>query len=145
MMDSFEGDENLDVLQNIEFCVVAALKEYPDMDDSDAMNAFDALIKDFRDIERGRTPKTHSLSGAVESVFLRVRGICLLRIQPQPALDGIQSDRSDVDLIPDSALLPPATISRCLKKIRKSMERWHGVGGRRGYLDFIVRFFPQNS
>lgn len=145
MADSFEDDDNLDVLQNIEFSIVSALETHPDMDDNDAMNAVDILIKDFRDIERGRKPKTHSLSGAVKSVFIRVRGICLLRMQPQPGLGGTQDAPSGDDLIPESALLPPATIFRCLKKIRKSMDRWHGTGGRRGYLEFIRRFFPTDS
>lgn len=145
MADSFEYDENLDLLQNIEFCMVSALDEYPDMDDSDAMNAFDVLVRDFRDIERGRKPKLHSLSGAVESVFVRVQGICLIRMLPQSGLGDMEDASFDAGLFPESALVPPETISRCLKKIRKSMDNWHGVGGRRGYLEFIRSYFPTDS
>lgn len=145
MADSFEYDENLDLLQNIESCVVAALDVHPGMDDSDVMGAFDVLIRNFHDIERGRGPKPNSLSGAAESVFVGVWGICLLRMQPQPGLADLDGAAFGADPFPESALVPPATISRCLKKIRKSMDRWHGVGGRRGYLEFIRRYFPTGS
>lgn len=145
MSDSFENDENLDVLQNIEFAIVSVLEDYPDMDDSDAMNAFDVLIKDFRDIERGRKPKANTLTEATGGIFTRVRNICLWRMRPEPALVEPPDAAMVGDPLPESQLLPPEAISRCLKKIRKSMDRWHGVGGRRGYLEFISKYFPPGS
>lgn len=142
MSNGHEDYENLDVLQNIEVMIVSALEDFPDMDDYDAMNAVDALIKDFRDLERGREPKSRNLSDATGLIFERIRSVCSWRMGQGPA-PGIGADGGDDDAEPP--LLSPATLSRCLKKVRKSMDRRHGAGGRRGYLEFIIQYFPPGS
>lgn len=142
MADSFENDENLDVLQNIEFAIMAAAREFPEADDYDVMHALDAALKDFRDLERGRAPKTHSFQGAPYAIFQGIMAVCDWRIgkRPNPGAE-IQQPGNEKDL-PVPQPLPAATLARCLKKIRKSVDNWHGVGGRRGYLEFIAKCFP---
>ncbi|MDR1518886.1 MAG: hypothetical protein LBU23_01915 [Planctomycetota bacterium] len=145
MADESENDENLDVLQNIEFAVVSATDEFKDADDYDVMHALDILIKDFRDFERGREPKKRSLEGAAQAIFRDVMAICLWRMGKGAAPGVADGESAAPEDIPEPPPLPAATLSRCLKKIRKSVDNWNGVGGRRGYLEFIRRYFPPGS
>jgi hypothetical protein len=141
MDNDFEGVENLDVLQNMEFAIVSALETHPDMVDTDVMCGLDAAIRNLRDLERGRIPREPNLDAVTAEIFHRVMGICFMRMRRAAIADGGAGCESADGIIPESALLPAATISRCLKKIRKSVDNWHGVGGRRGYLEFILPYF----
>ncbi len=140
MTSSFDDDERLDILQNIEFAIVPAADEFPASDDYDVMHALDLIIKDFRDIERGREPKSHSLDGAAQAIFQNVMAVCNWRLGKESLPDWIEAVNTGgmSDTGPASAPL----LSHCLMKIRKSVDSWHGVGGSRGYLEFIRKFFP---
>lgn len=142
MEDNFEHDGNFDVLQNIEFAIVSALENHPEMDDNDAMSAMDAVIKDFRDMGRGRTPKPHTFSGATQTVFDRVQEVCLWRVGKGPAPGYADEEESDA---PDPEPLTVEALLQCLKKIRKSMDRHHDGGGYRGYLMFVVQYFMPDA
>lgn len=145
MANDYENDENIDVLQNLEFAIMEAAREFSGADDYDVMHALDAAIKDFRDLERGRTPKTHSFQGAPQAILQGVMAVCDWRMGKGP-IPGVELQQTGEEKdIPDPQPLPAATLARCLKKIRKSVDNWHGVGGSRGYLEFIANYFPQGS
>jgi hypothetical protein len=145
MGDGFENDENLDVLQNIEFAIIEAAREFSGTDDYDVMRALDTIIKDFRDIERNREPKPHSFEGATLAIFQRVMAICDWRMGKGPGPEVVKDETVGDASIPEPTPLPESTLSHCLKKIRKSVDRWHGIGGSRGYLEFVANYFPQGT
>lgn len=111
------------------------------MDDNDIMGGLDAAIRNFRDLVRGRKPREPNLDAVAGEVFMRIRGICLIRMRPVTTIGQEGERETSDDVVPESQLVPVETISMCLKKIRKSVDNWHGVGGRRGYLEFVRPYF----
>jgi hypothetical protein len=125
-------DVHLDVLQNIEFAIISVYREQHDLRDVEVMRALDALIEVYRAEARGHTPKDMSLTGAEGMVFQRTKEICEYRLGRQAGATRIQmpfeGDKTAHDIL------------ACLRKIRRSVERWNKRGGQQGYLQFISEF-----
>jgi hypothetical protein len=125
-------DAHLDVLQNIEFAIVSVYREQPGLRDTQVMRALDALIDVYRAETRGHTPKEVSLPELEDTVFQRTKEMCELRLGRQaPAV------RKQVPFEGDKTA---SDILACLRKIRRSVERWNKRGGQQGYLQFVSDF-----
>ncbi|MFO1429500.1 MAG: hypothetical protein U1F76_05065 [Candidatus Competibacteraceae bacterium] len=125
-------DEYLDVLQNIEFAIVSVYKEQRDLRDLQVMRALDALIECYRAESHGHSPKQHNLPEPENLVFERVKSMCEFRLgRENSGVDAL--DLSDGELTVDEML-------SCLRKVRRSVEKWNRRNGRQGYLQFVSQF-----
>jgi hypothetical protein len=125
-------DEHLDLLQNIEFAIVSVYRGNTGLSDYDVMRALDALIGFYRDESRGHTQKTPTLEEKELEVFDSVRAMCEFRMgrEEQPDMGELTSgmEKSLDDVL------------SCLRKIRKSVDKWNGRGGPQGYLSFVSEY-----
>lgn len=128
-------EEYLDVLQNIEFAVVSAYHDHPEMVDAHVIWALEAVINSYRVEMAGRAPEELSASVVEADLYRALRNVCqwrLGRLQPQDA------EAAELGPAPE-----PKTVDEillCLKLILKSVNRWNHSGGQRGYLTFIVQY-----
>jgi len=125
-------DVHLDVLQNIEFAIVSVYREQPALRDTQVMRALDALIDVYRAETRGHTPKEVRLAEPEDTVFQRTKEICELRLGRQVPAVRLQ--------VPFAGDKTASDIVACLRKLRRSAERWNKRGGQQGYLQFISEF-----
>lgn len=125
-------DTHLDILQNIEFAIVSVYHKQHDLRDASVMRALDALIDVYRAEARGHTPKDISLPEPEDTVFQRAKEMCDFRLGRQEAITRIQ--------VPFEGETTVNDIVACLRKIRRSVERWNKRGGQQGYLQFISEF-----
>ena len=130
-----DEDKNLDVLQNIEFAIATTYKDARDLTDYSVMSALEALIDSYTAEITGRAPRSFKLSPEEQTLFGAVRDMCEWRLG-RGHLDEPLNEL-DVDLKKNTV----EEILLCLKKVLKSARFWNREGGRRGYLDFIVRYF----
>lgn len=126
-------DDNLDILQNLEFSIAEVWRAHPEMTDYAALRAYEAAFQHYRAEHRGGTPKPAGLSRLDLAAFDAVKAICEFRLgrAPCPA--------------PGPATVPPIPLEKlldCLRELRKSVERHTKHGGRQGYLTFIDQFLP---
>ncbi|MCZ7557361.1 MAG: hypothetical protein M5R41_13250 [Bacteroidia bacterium] len=121
-------NEHMDVLQNLEAAIVMLYRQNADLLDYDVDEAFDVLIHEYRLEQGGRPPKQHKMSPKAALVYNVLRPVCEWRL-------GRSADTIALVLSIDTLLL-------CLKRLKLSLERWNGEGGRQGYLRFINRFVP---
>lgn len=124
-----QGKDNLDLLQNIEFSIVEAYRAIPAITDYDVNDALDALTRHYVAEEAGRAPSAIALDLRAQAVYDNVRRICEWRMGRAPAAS------------------PPSLVHKGLgdvvfglRTIMKSIKRWSGRGGKRGYLDFVKNY-----
>ena len=131
-MANFE-DKHLDVLQNIEFGIMEVYRAEPALIDADVQDAVDALVRHYHAEEEQRQPPPPRLADRSRHVFESVQPMCEWRLGKKPAPGE------------DPVLASPIAVSDmvgCLRQIQRSIRRWNGVSGRRGYLEFISNYFP---
>jgi hypothetical protein len=125
-------DVHLDVLQNIEFAIVSVYRKQHALRDVEVMRALDALIDVYRAKARGHTPKEVNLPEPENTVFQQAYTMCEFRLGRQEARTRIQvlfeGDKTESEIL------------ACLRKIRKSVERWNTRGGHQGYLQFVSEY-----
>ena len=124
-------DEDLDILQNLEFIVVRVWKKHPEMTDHVAARAYEAAFERYRAEARGHLVKPVSLTGLDREAYDAVTAICEYRLG-RGSPEGETLAR--IDPVPVSKLVD------CLRELRKSVERHTRISGRQGYLTFIRRF-----
>lgn len=129
--DLDSSDENLDVLQNLEFAVVAVWHQHPEMNNYHVMRAYDAAIEVYRALARDQTSKPVKLTGLDALLFESIKEICEWRL-------GRVAKTGETEMPAISA----EVLVGCLRKLRKSVDRWTQRGGRQGYLQFIEKFLP---
>lgn len=128
-------EDYLDVLQNIEAVVVETWKQYPEMKDYAVLRAYEVAIEHYKAVARGGTPKPVHLTGADLQVYAAVHAVCESRLRRGAEGDGpVPGDDLEVPAMPVEDLLT------CLRRLRKSVERWNRSGGQRGYLEFVSQF-----
>jgi hypothetical protein len=125
-------DTHLDVLQNIEFAIVSVYQKQHDLRDLDVMRALDALVDVYRAEARGHTPKDISLPEPEGTIFQRAKDMCEFQLGRQSLATRGQ--------VPFEGNRTASDIVACLRKIRRSVERWNKRGGQQGYLQFISEF-----
>jgi hypothetical protein len=132
--EKFE-DKYLDVLQNIEFGIVGVYEQHPELTDWDASEAIQALIRHYAAEARGRSEPHIRLTDLGEEVYDSVATMCEFRLgRTEPSTQ--EGEPLDQNIEPKSL----DEIIACLKRIHKSIRRWHKEAGRRGYLDFVSQF-----
>jgi len=125
-------EKNLDILQNIEFAIVSVYEDHPTLLDYRVMGALDALIGAYRAESRGHTHKPISLEDQEKEIFDRVKSVCEWRMGRTEKPEGM-----DVPPVQPTSL---DEIQSCLKKVRKSVDRWNSRGGPQGYLRFVSEY-----
>lgn len=131
-MEKFE-EKYESVLQNIEFAIVSVYRERPELLDYEVERVLNVLIRGYQ--AEGRAIKPVDLNSLEEKVYTRARTMCEWRLGREKLL----ADESDVAL-PQIPSLSLAEIVACLKRIRKSVQKWSQRGGRQGYLRFVNEF-----
>ena len=127
------ADDNLDILQNLEFSVIEIWRMHPEMTDYTALRAYEAVFRLFRAEARGQSAKPHGLTGLDAEVFDAVKTMCDFRL-----------GRATIPANPAGAIppVPLETIVKCLQELCKSVERHTRISGRQGYLTFVDGFLP---
>ena len=125
-------ETHLDVLQNLEFAIVSVYRERGDLLDYDVMRALDALIDVYRAESRRHTPKTLNLPEVESHVAQRVQEMCEFRLGRKELTGGIEAEPGEI--------ITAEEIVSCLRKIRKSVDRWNRQGGKQGYLQFVDEY-----
>jgi len=128
-------EQYFDVLQNIESAIVTVYEDDPRLLDLDALDALDALIRNYALEEQGVSIRTARLSGPAQRVHELVRRICEWRLGRQP----LNTADPPADRWPTGEL-SVAELILCLKRIRKSVRFWNTQAGRQGYLDYVRQF-----
>src|SRR5262245_34987564 len=134
MADTFE-EKYFGVLQNIEFGLVSVYRDNPNLVDTGTMYVMDTLIKVYTGELQGRQVALPQFKSEELAVYDRVRTMCEWRLGRAELMDA-KGHKSDADVEP----ITVEEIIACLKRIRKSIERWYKEGGRRGYYEFIRQF-----
>jgi len=126
-------DEDLAVLQNLEFSVAQIWRAHPEMTDYAALRAYEAAFKVYRDQLRGHVPKPPALTGLDATTFEAVTAMCEFRLGRRAGPSG------ELGAVPP---VPLEKLVRCLRELARSVERHTLMGGRQGYLTFIDKFLP---
>ncbi len=124
--------KHLDVLQNIEFAIVNVYGDRPTLVDYRVMKALDTLIASYRAESRGHTDKPISLEDEEREIFDRVKSVCEWRLGRTEEPEGLEVPPVQPTSLDD--------IVSCLRKIRKSVDRWNSRGGPQGYLRFVSEY-----
>ena len=126
-------DEDLAVLQNLEFSVAQIWRAHPEMSDYAALRAYESAFKLYRDQLRGHIPKPPKLTGLDAAAYEAVAGMCEVRLgrraSPAEELNGL-------------APVPLEKLVGYLRELGKSVERHTAICGRQGYLTFIDKYVP---
>lgn len=124
-------ERHLDFLQNIEFTIVSVYREFDDLTDYEVIRALDAVIDFYRAAARGFQPREITLPEKESLIVERVTDICEFRLG-RKAIGNTRIKDQEKKTAEDAVA--------CLRKIRKSVERWNNRGGRQGYLIFVSEF-----
>jgi hypothetical protein len=128
-------DEHLDVLQNLEFAIVTTYKQRPEMTDYDVMRIMETLIDGYQAETIGRPPRYTPATDVEVDLMDNLRRMCEWRLgRIQLVKDERMKELKKTD---------PKTLDEivaCLKKLHNSARKWNKSGGRRGYLDFVVKY-----
>jgi len=125
-----------DVLQNIEFGITQVYRNHSEMTDWEALAAIEALLRAYRAEARGRQTAPPSLDPLADKVYDLVKMMCEWRL-------GREMPFSSEGGEPVGFSMEPITLDEiivCLKRVRKSINRWNRRGGRQGYLTFVSQF-----
>ena len=123
------------VFQNIEFVVAQHYRDHPDTTDYGVARVYEALVDFYAAEKIGRQPRAWSPSEEEQVLFGRTKEMCDWWLGRNP------------ELFTDSGKpMPPPreidvdTLHLCLKRLRKSVQKWTKLGGRQGYLRFMSQF-----
>jgi hypothetical protein len=127
-------EQHADVLQNIEFAIVETYRQMSELLDYHVDAALETAIAGYSAEQQGRTPRAVTLEGARLRVYEAVRNVCEWRLGREEIQVG--------NALADAPLQPKRLdeIVSCLKRIRKSVQRWTKQGGRQGYLRFVSQY-----
>jgi hypothetical protein len=128
-------EKYLDVLQNIEFAIVATFRRHPKMTDYEVMRVLEVAIDSYKAETLGRAPREFAPSEMEADLYRAVRGTCQWRL----GRGGGPADEAG-RMVPVTESITVDTIILCLKQILRSVVRSNKSGGRTGYLDFIVQY-----
>jgi hypothetical protein len=126
-------NDNIDVLQNLEFAIVQVWRGHPEMTDYVAVRAYEAAFQLYRSELRGHQPKPVNLTGQDAIAFESLRAMCEFRL-----------GRGSPQVLGPEKIAPIAVeqLVDCLREPKKSVERHTRIEGRQGYLTFIQRPVP---
>jgi hypothetical protein len=124
-----------DVLQNIEFAIVNFYHRHEELLDFDVETVLTALIRVYKAEQAGRPVTLPRLNNLRQGLHDDVKIMCDWRLgRAKPEAVDTRTRMPDV---------PPIRLDEmvdCLKRIRKSVQKWSKQGGRQGYLSFVEQF-----
>lgn len=126
-----------DVLQNLEFGLVATYDNDPKMNDHAALFVVEQLIKQYHAEVQGRTLSAPQLQPHEQMAYESVKAMCEFRLGRQ----GLVGDDDESMDIGEQAITVEELVA-CLKRIKKSIEFWQKRGGRKQYYEFVRGFLP---
>lgn len=127
-------DKHPDILQNIEFAVANLYRKNPKMVDYDVLGIYEKLAELYKAESLGREFKMKEMSGLEAELFRDTHIMCEWRL-------GQCGMPNELGL--ETKIVEPtdlATLILCLKRLIKSVEKWHKHYGIRGYLDFMTKY-----
>ena len=124
-----------DVLQNIEFAIVSVYREHSELLDYEVEKALNALILAYQAEQKHRVPSPVVFSPLAQQVFTRVHAMCEWRL----GREALMVAESNAEILLPSPISLDEMVA-CLKRIRKSVQRWSQRDGRQGYLRFVNAF-----
>ncbi len=128
-------EKYMDVLQNIEFGIVSAYREIPQATDNNVLCSLEALIDIYAAEKIKRQPRKFNLSDIERQIMESVRAMCEWRLG-RTKLQIEEGKEKEMTLEP----ITVDEMIQCLKRIQHSVKKWNKMGGRKGYLDFIVQY-----
>ncbi len=128
-------EEFLDVLQNIEATIINIYRQHRNLLDYDVEEALNTLILYYKAQHQHRAATPHRLTERSEYIYQEVKQICEWRLGRE-SLTKRWPSGSGAKYKP----LQLEEIMACLKRIKKSVQRWNKQGGRQGYLQFIEQY-----
>jgi hypothetical protein len=108
-------------LREIESSIISVYRNNPELVDSQVERAVAAAIKLNNSIIKGNTRPDHSLSSLDLTVFEFI----------QEVVDT---------LLQSNNVITVNDLVQCLKRVRKSVQKWNKRFGRQGYLDFVSKY-----
>ena len=117
-------DKNLDRLFVIESSIIKIYRQNPNLIDAEVLIALDAVILDFKNLQRGYAVKIPNFPPLVQMVYENIKAACNTNIQ--------QPDAPVKDLTTEVAV-----VFLCLQRIKTSVRRWNKENGRQWYLNFV--------
>jgi hypothetical protein len=128
-------EEYQDVLQNIEFAIVNVYHRHANLVDYDVETVLAALIRLYQAEQSRRQFDPPSLNELRQELYEAVKSMCDWRLG-RVELVG-EGDKGGA---PQPPPLTVEEIVACLKRIRKSVQKWNKRGGQQGYLKFVEQF-----
>jgi hypothetical protein len=108
-------------LQVIESSIINVYRANPDLVDSQVERAVAAAIRCHNATLKGDSPSEHRLSGLDLSVFESIEEV-------------------NFSLLNGESVISINDLIQCLKRVRKSTQRWSKKFGRQAYLNFVSEF-----
>lgn len=133
-MPPFEEDY-LDVLQNLEFAIISVYREHSGLMDYEVEKVLNALIVAYQAEQQPRVIKPVVFTALAQQVYTRVHAMCEWRL----GREALSNAGADGEVFPPE-LLSLETLIACLKRIRKSVQKWSARDGRQGYLRFVNEY-----
>ncbi|MEW5958232.1 MAG: hypothetical protein AB1801_10940 [Chloroflexota bacterium] len=124
-----------DVLQNIEFGIIKVYHRHADLLDYDVETALAALIRAYQAEQSPRPVNPPALNELRQELYDAVKSMCEWRLGRAELTRAGRSER-----LPTPRAITVDEIIACLKRIRKSVQKWNKHGGRQGYLTFVEQF-----
>ncbi|OHB68651.1 MAG: hypothetical protein A2Y77_15840 [Planctomycetes bacterium RBG_13_62_9] len=128
-------EKYLDVLQNIEYTIVATYHRHADMTDYEVIRVLEAVIDGYKAETLGRPPREYAPQDMEAELYQAVRDVCQWRLGRAEAPPA-GTKRAG----PAPQPVTVETMILCLKQILRSVVKSNRSGGRTGYLDFIVQY-----
>ncbi|MBI3651056.1 MAG: hypothetical protein HY231_08395 [Acidobacteria bacterium] len=136
-------------LLSLESTIVAVYRKNQQLTDYSVMEVLDGLIRFYQAEALGRNAPARRLEPLDQQLFEQVGAICEMLLGKGELRDEKGKVVSLADLNPAlktelAGRLNSTTqeeLLACLKRLRKSVTRWNKANGRRGYLDFVSKYF----
>ena len=127
-------NDYLDILQNIEFTIIAVYRAQPSVSDKDIMLATERLITLYTREKKGLPVLPVAITGNSLLVFEAMKSAAESRLVRSP--NEITSD------VTTGYRVPLRIMVICLQRLLDSMNLWHKKDGFRGYINQIKDFLP---
>ena len=131
---SFE-EEYQDVLQNIEFAIVNIYRQHSGLLDYDVETVLTALIQTYQAEQSQRQMDSPTLTELRQKLYETVKLMCEWRLGRAKLMRPDEKEG-----LPNPPAITVEEIIACLKRIRKSVQKWSKRAGRQGYLTFVEQF-----
>ena len=128
-------EEYQDVLQNIEFAIVNVYRRRAKLVDYDVETVLATLIRLYQAEQSRRQFDQPPLNELRQELYEAVKSMCDWRLGRSELVR--EGDKGGA---PQPPPLTPDEIIACLKRIRKSVQKWNKHGGQQGYLKFVEQF-----